>query len=164
MILDIYKYRINYGFGVATLWTPLDPTERFYTLAGTCFGIRKSIMYCNILSKEPATCDTFERLEYGGVNGDAYVWRHDGARMMLNPPLDEDWDEDFCELCKPKEAIEVLYADDKPCLYAISEDTARKSVEAAKDVLCTSASLASATTLNEAEAVRHLLLKRLEGK
>ena len=150
MILDTYKYRINYGFGVATLWTPLDPTERFYTLADTCFGIRKSIMYCNILSKEPATCDTFERLEYGGVNGDAYAWRHDGARMMLNPPLDEDWDEDFCELCKPKEAI--------------SEDTARKPVEAAKDVLCTSASLASSTTLNEAEAVRHLLLKRLEGK
>lgn len=115
----MYKYTIDYGFGVATLWTPLDPVERFYTLADTCFGIRKSIACCSILSKEPATCETFERLEFGG---DVYVWRHDGARMMLNPPIDEDWDEDYCAECRPKERIGVLYENDKPIAYTVIEE------------------------------------------
>ena len=43
------KYTIDYGYGEAILYTPYDAKERFYTLAGTCFGIRKSIMHCVIL-------------------------------------------------------------------------------------------------------------------
>lgn len=54
------KYTIDYGFGEATLYTPYDAKERFYTLAGTCFGIRKSIMHCVILKAEDMLmCPTY---------------------------------------------------------------------------------------------------------
>lgn len=66
------KYTIDYGFGEATLYTPYAAKERFYALAGTCFGIRKSIMHCVILRAEEIPCEDFERLEF---NGDVYVWR-----------------------------------------------------------------------------------------
>ena len=90
------KYKINYGFGTATLYTPHEPEIRFYSLAGTCFGIRKSIACCCVVGKEDADCDDYERLEF---NGDVYVWREDGARKMLEPWPDDEWDTDFCEEC-----------------------------------------------------------------
>lgn len=90
------KYTIDYGFGKAILYTPYDAVERFYTLADTCFGIRKSIMQCVILKAEDTPCEDFERLEF---NGDVYVWREDGARKMIAPSwaADEEWDTDYCE-------------------------------------------------------------------
>lgn len=96
------KYTIDYGCGWATLYTPYNPKERFYQLANTCFGIRKSIFYCKVLGTEDVPCDDFERLEF---NGDVYVWREDGARKMLAPAwaADEDWDTDYCEECVYKE-------------------------------------------------------------
>lgn len=95
------KYTIYYGFGTAILYTPHDPKERFYKLAGTCFGIRKSIMCCEIRKEEEAVCDDYERLEF---NGDAYVWREDGARKAVAPDwyADEEWDTDYCEKCRWK--------------------------------------------------------------
>lgn len=98
------KYTIDYGFGTAVLYTPYDPKKRFYQLANTCFGIRKSIMECTILKKEDIPCDDFERLEF---NGDVYVWREDGARKMIEPEWasDEDWDLDLCKECAYKEEI-----------------------------------------------------------
>ena len=98
------KYTIDYGFGEATLYTPYDAKERFYALANTCFGIRKSIMHCVILKAEDIPCEDFERLEF---NGDVYVWREDGARKMVAPlwAADKEWDMDDCEMVryKPKE-------------------------------------------------------------
>lgn len=98
------KYTIDYGFGEAILYTPYDAKERFYVLAGTCFGIRKSIMHCVILKAEDIPCEDFERLEF---NGDVYVWREDGARKMLAPlrAADKEWDMNYCEKAryKPKE-------------------------------------------------------------
>lgn len=98
------KYTIDYGFGEATLYTPYDAKERFYALANTCFGIRKSIMHCVILKAEDIPCEDFERLEF---NGDVYVWREDGARKMVAPlwAADKEWDMDYCEEVryKPKE-------------------------------------------------------------
>ena len=93
------KYTINYGFGKAVLYTPYDCESRFYTLANTCFGIRKSIMGCSIIKKEDVECSDFERLEF---NGDVYVWREDGARKMIEPEwaADEDWDDYYCDECK----------------------------------------------------------------
>lgn len=93
------KYTIDYGFGIAILYTPYDCKSRFYTLAGTCFGIRKSIEYCNVIKTEDVKCDDFERLEF---NGDAYVWDKDGRRKMVEPDwaADEDWDDYYCEECK----------------------------------------------------------------
>lgn len=93
------KYRINYGFGVAELYTPYDPEERFYTLANTCFGIRKSIMCCDILSSEEAPDEPYEKLSF---NGDTYIWREDGARKMIEPVymMDEDWDTYYCDICR----------------------------------------------------------------
>lgn len=95
------KYTIDYGFGTAVLYTPHEPEKRFYTLAGTCFGIRKSIMCCNIVKTEDTPCPNpdCERLEF---NGDVYIWREDGARRMLAPEwaADEEWDTDFCEECR----------------------------------------------------------------
>ena len=98
------KYTIDYGFGIAYLDTPYDPTERFCTLASTCFGIRKSIACCLIIDSEDVPCKDFERLEF---NGDVYVWREDGARKAVQPELmaDDDWDLTFRDECryKPKE-------------------------------------------------------------
>lgn len=98
------KYTIDYGFGEAILYTPYDAEERFYALAGTCFGIRKSIMHCVILKAEDIPCKDFERLEF---NGDVYIWREDGARKMVAPlwAADEEWNMDYCEEVryKPKE-------------------------------------------------------------
>lgn len=98
------KYTIDYGFGEAILYTPYDGKERFYALAGTCFGIRKSIMHCVILRAEEIPCEDFERLEF---NGDVYVWREDGARKMIAPlwAADKEWNMDYCEKVryKPKE-------------------------------------------------------------
>ena len=95
------KYTIDYGFGEATLYTPYDAKERFYALANTCFGIRKSIMHCVILKAEDIPCEDFERLEF---NGDVYVWREDGARKMVAPlwAADKEWDMDDCEMVRHK--------------------------------------------------------------
>ena len=97
------KYTIDYGCGYAVLYTPHDPKKRFYTLANTCFGIRKSIFCCLIMRKEDVPCPApdYERLEF---NGDVYVWRRDGARKMLSPFPDEEWDIEYCEECRAKEA------------------------------------------------------------
>lgn len=94
------KYVIFYcfGFGYATLYTPFDPENRFYTLAGTCFGIRKCIMFCEIVSAEDTDCSDFERLEF---SGDVYVWDNLGRRKMIEPYLEEDWDSYYIEECKP---------------------------------------------------------------
>ncbi len=92
------KYTIDYGFGTAYLYTPYDcPEKRFYTLADTCFGIRKCIMCCDIVRVEETPCEDFERLEF---YGDVYVWREDGARKMLEPWADEEFDTDYCEECR----------------------------------------------------------------
>lgn len=93
------KYTIDYGCGVAVLYTPYDCEERFYILAETCFGIRKSILKFEILKAEDVDCDDFERLEF---NGDIYIWREDGARKMLMPDWgsDKDWDTYYCKRCR----------------------------------------------------------------
>ena len=117
------KYTIDYGFGEATLYTPYDAKERFYALANTCFGIRKSIMHCVILKAEDIPCEDFERLEF---NGDVYVWREDGARKMVAPlwAADKEWDMDDCEMVryKPKEGtIAKEYIEREEALLAIKQ-------------------------------------------
>lgn len=103
------KYIIDYGFGTAHFYTAYDRKpdkeihERFYELAGTCFGIRKSILYVNIMSvtDEKPTVDipgVVEQLEFaftlfGGC--DQYVWNEEGKRKMTSPYLDEEWEECF---------------------------------------------------------------------
>lgn len=93
------KYTIDYGCGMAKLYTPYPPKERFYTLASTCFGIRKSIMCCVVVKEEDIECDDFERLEF---SGDIYVWDMEGRRKMLEPKWgrDEEWDDYYRERCK----------------------------------------------------------------
>lgn len=96
------KYTINYGCGIATLYTPHDPEKRFNTLANTCFGIRKSILCFEILKTEDMPCPApdYERLEF---SGDVYIWRKDGARKMLAPYPDDEWDTDYCDECRAEE-------------------------------------------------------------
>lgn len=93
------KYIIDYGYGTATLFTPFDPKERFYTLANTCFGIRKSISHCIIRNVEDTDCTDFERLEF---NDDVYIWDELGRRKMIEPDFfaDEDWDDYYAEDCR----------------------------------------------------------------
>lgn len=97
---------ISYGFGKAVLYTPYSDIEsRFMALAGTCFGIRKSIAGFWLINSEHGMpenieADEAERLEF---NGDIYIWRADGARKMLEPWPDEEWDESYCEECCCKE-------------------------------------------------------------
>ena len=98
------KYRIDYGFGIATLYTPYKyPDVRFCTLANTCFGIRKSIAKVEITRSEevvmPESTEWNERLEFNWnerleFNGDVYIWREDGSRKMIAPDwaADEDWE------------------------------------------------------------------------
>lgn len=95
--MKTYKYKIAYGIGTATLYTPYDCENRFYTLASTCFGIRKNIFCCSIISKEEVECEDFERLEF---SGDVYVWDKDGRRKMIEPEEDKEWDDYYCEKCK----------------------------------------------------------------
>lgn len=96
------EYAINYGFGWATLVTPLpNPEERFMTLASTCFGLRKSITDVKILGGHVVRAKYYEMLSFGG---DVYAWREDGARMMLAPEefKDDDWDTYYCDICRAK--------------------------------------------------------------
>lgn len=97
------KYIIDYGFERATFYTPAkDVKKRFEVLAGTCFGIRKSIMYVRI-------CETLlddredQRFECLKFSGDCYIWRDDGARQMVEPWPDDKWDTDYCAECKLEE-------------------------------------------------------------
>ena len=94
---DLRKYAIDCGFGIAYLTTPYEPTERFPILANTCFGLRKSWMCCDILSVEIVDEDDYEHLWW---NGDEYIWRKDGARKMISPFPDEEWQTDYCEKCR----------------------------------------------------------------
>ena len=83
------KYKINYGFGIATLYTPSENwSERFYKLAGQCFGIRKSIMFAHLISSsedKPNNMldEEYERLEH---NGDIIVWNKNGEKIK------SEWD------------------------------------------------------------------------
>ena len=86
----MYKYKIDYGFGIAVLYTPSEDWERrFYTLANQCFGIRKSIMYAKLLNKTEDIRDNrlpgeYERLEH---NGDTIVWNENGEKIK------SEWDD-----------------------------------------------------------------------
>lgn len=77
-------YMIDYGFGVAKLYTPHeDWRSRFYELADQCFGIRKSIMYACLIYKRAEKprnplSDEYERLEH---NGDVIVWNKAGEKI-----------------------------------------------------------------------------------
>lgn len=78
------KYKINYGFGTAYLYTPcVNWKERFYELANQCFGIRKSIMYAHLITTEDAAPKDIidgehERLEH---NGDVIIWNAQGEKI-----------------------------------------------------------------------------------
>lgn len=94
---DLKKYRIDCGYGIVYLVTPYDPEERFPVLANTCFGLRKTWERCDILDVSTVEEDDYERLTWGG---DEYIWRMDGARKMVTPNPDKEWDTDYCEKCK----------------------------------------------------------------
>ena len=83
------KYKIDYGFGIAPLYTPSENwDERFYKLAGQCFGIRKSIMFADLISSNEDKPNNmldgeYERLEH---NGDVIVWNKNGEKIK------SEWD------------------------------------------------------------------------
>ena len=83
-------YIINYGFGVAYLWTPdQDWESRFVELAGQCFGIRKSITQIKLIDKKSAEPrdlmdGEYERLETSW--GDTIIWDKDGNKIK------SEWD------------------------------------------------------------------------
>lgn len=99
------KYIIDYGFnGRAEFYTDAKDVEsRFCTLAGTCFGIRKSIMWVIIreMIDDDRVSKCHEELRF---SGDRYIWREDGARKMLEPWLDEEWDMNYCDECRRGES------------------------------------------------------------
>lgn len=83
------KYIINYGYGIATLYTPYENwEERFCKLANQCFGIRKSICCAELISKSEETYPypldgEYERLEH---SGDVIVWNAAGEKIK------SEWD------------------------------------------------------------------------
>lgn len=88
-------YTIYYGCGTAELCTKSRKwEERFYHLASQCFGIRKSILCCELIKKDrgyPKKLDDeeYERLSFG----DVYIWRKDGWRKQIKPTgwEDKEW-------------------------------------------------------------------------
>ena len=78
------KYKIDYGFCVATLYTPSQDWEnRFYELANQCFGIRKSVVYAHLISSSEGKPKNmldgeYERLEH---SGDVIVWNEKGEKI-----------------------------------------------------------------------------------
>lgn len=84
------KYTINYGFGIAILYTPSSEWEsRFYCLAEQCFGIRKSIACAILISQkkeEPQDMlpGEYERLEH---DGDVIIWNGSGEKIK------SEWDD-----------------------------------------------------------------------
>lgn len=112
--MQMKAYEIEYGYGTAILETPFKDWEsRFYALAYTCFGIRKSIAYAKLKSVHEWTRDErlhpdeFESLSF---QGDVYIWRRDGARMCVEPQYaaDPDWDTQWCDECKAPEDMELV--------------------------------------------------------
>lgn len=94
------KYTIDCGVSTVYLYTPYNYKKRFYPLANTCFGLRKSIVDCRLLKVEDVECNDFERLEF---NGDIYVWDKEGRRKMIKPFEEEEWDDDCIGECKYNE-------------------------------------------------------------
>jgi len=78
------KYTINYGFGVARLYTPSEDWKgRFFALANQCFGIRKSIGGVQLMEKDDVEPPQklngeYERLEH---SGDVIVWDDEGEKI-----------------------------------------------------------------------------------
>ena len=83
------KYTINYGFGIALLYTPSEDWEsRLYCLANQCFGIRKSIYNPHLIKRENAWPEDmidgeYERIEH---DGDVIVWNDAGEKIK------SEWD------------------------------------------------------------------------
>lgn len=100
---EMTRYIIDFGFGVATLYTPSKHwAERFKALGPTCYTVEIGTL--RLLSEKggfkPTMWDEHERIE---VNGNVYIWRVDGARRMLHPIPDFDWDERWCKTCAYEE-------------------------------------------------------------
>ena len=93
------RYVLDLGDRTAEITTPYEAIDRFYTLANTCFNIRRSVTVCRIIKTEPVYGPSYERLKFNGIE---YVWRRDGARKMISPGRDEEWDLDYCEICVHK--------------------------------------------------------------
>lgn len=103
------RYVIDYGFGIARFTTPYKPEMRFYILAGTCFGIRKSILKFEIKGCDEVETDDFERLEFGFSpynRGDVYIWNEKGERKMLEPVMEPDWDDSYIDELKNARILE----------------------------------------------------------
>lgn len=83
------KYTIEYGWGIAVLYTPSSEwEERFYLLAEQCYGIRKSVEYAALIraeKEEPRDKldGEYERLEH---HGDVIVWNEAGEKIK------SEWD------------------------------------------------------------------------
>lgn len=107
-------YEIDYGSGTAILETPFkDWKSRFYVLADTCFGIRKSIT--QVAPKATHEWKRDERLhpyEFESLSfmGNVYIWRRDGARMCIEPfwAADGEWDTQWCDKCKAPDNMELV--------------------------------------------------------
>jgi hypothetical protein len=92
------RYKVNYQYGVAFLWTPVEGDEeamkRFYQLAGQCFGIRKSIGETKLVETKkdverpmwahPWASDFYEALQHTG--GDTIIWDNKGEKVK------SEWD------------------------------------------------------------------------
>jgi hypothetical protein len=84
------KYKINYGFGVAILYTPNeDWKSRFYNLSDQCFGIRKNVTTAELISQSDEQPKyliqgEYERLEH---DGDIIVWNEAGEKIK------SEWDD-----------------------------------------------------------------------
>lgn len=84
------KYKIDYTYGIANLYTPNENwKDRFYDLADQCFGIRKSIGIVTLLETtnektKYKLVGEYERLEH---HGDIIVWNKKGEKIK------SEWDD-----------------------------------------------------------------------
>ena len=83
----MYKYEINYGWGIADMYSPVKKSEainNFFKLANQCFGIRKCI------TKDPPVIISIEEKGIPGNDKNAY------EMLVHNKPIPDVivWDED----------------------------------------------------------------------
>lgn len=94
MSAPMMEHHIDYEYGKAILYSVVEPQKalsRFHTLAGDCFGIRKSIGETTLLASKPSALPT-EYKRYRTAceilmhHDDVIIWNFKGKKIK------SEWD------------------------------------------------------------------------
>lgn len=106
------KYTIDYGHGIAVLYTNYPPRDRFNTLGKSCYELKGKMTDYSVIQAREATKEEIDNLivRHGATENTerlefmdkAYLYREDGARMLVEPIYmgRSDWNMYYCDICK----------------------------------------------------------------